>query len=112
MFLKSYSIDDNHKTTHKKILLNIFVVFVWYLSFISSVGVLYIYLVRMKFTHMNSKTMNSCNFLINVVPKMYLKVFEKYLKYFCKVFAFEGNQKYLHLHLKKQYLHLHTSKSF
>ena len=48
---------------------------------------------------MNSKTMSSCSFLI-IVPKMYLKVFEKYLEYFCKVFAFAGNQKYLHLHLK------------
>ena len=36
MFLKSYSIDDNHKTTHKKISLKNLVTSVWYESFISS----------------------------------------------------------------------------
>ena len=36
------------------------------------------------------------------MPEIYLKGFEKYFKYFCKVFAFEyeRNQNYLHLHLK------------
>ena len=88
MFLKRYTIDDNHKTTHKKILLNIFV---WYQSFISSACVLVHLFSTLNINkHKNSQTMStcSCNFLINVVPKMYLKVFEKYFKYFCKVFAF------------------------
>ena len=34
MFLKSYGIDYNQKTTHKKILLNIIVISVYYQSFI------------------------------------------------------------------------------
>ena len=58
--------------------------------------------------------MSSSNFLINVVPNMYLKVFEKYFKYFCKVFAFafEGNQKYLHLHLKNHRVFAFAFKYF
>ena len=47
MFLKNFSIDDNHKTTHKQILFSIFVLVLYlYGSLTVQYVYLYIYLVR------------------------------------------------------------------